>query len=187
MTSPSPKVRVRFAPAPSGSLHVGNARTALFNWLFARHHGGTFILRIEDTDRTRVSEEYIDRVVEILRWLGLDWDEGPDVGGPYAPYRQTRSDTRRQPKSFCSVVTRSAATARPKRSAPGATRRGPKESRRRGATRAGTCRTSIARRTTRPENPPCCASRSPTKAISSSRTWSTARCAPHSPTSRTSR
>ena len=90
MTSPSPKVRVRFAPAPSGSLHVGNARTALFNWLFARHHGGVFILRIEDTDRTRVSEEYIDRVMEILRWLGLDWNEGPDVGGPYAPYRQTQ-------------------------------------------------------------------------------------------------
>ncbi len=89
MTSPSPKVRVRFAPAPSGSLHVGNARTALFNWLFARHHGGAFILRIEDTDRARVSEEYIARVMEILRWLGLRWDEGPDVGGLYAPYRQT--------------------------------------------------------------------------------------------------
>src|SRR5437870_10060104 len=90
MTSVSPKVRVRFAPAPSGSLHVGNARTALFNWLFARHHGGTFILRVEDTDRTRVSEEYIGRVMDVLRWLGLDWDEGPDVGGPYAPYRQTQ-------------------------------------------------------------------------------------------------
>jgi glutamyl-tRNA synthetase len=90
MTSPSPKVRVRFAPAPSGSLHVGNARTALFNWLFARHHGGAFILRIEDTDRTRVSEEYIGRVMDVLRWLGLDWDEGHDVGGPYAPYRQTQ-------------------------------------------------------------------------------------------------
>ena len=89
MTSPSPKVRVRFAPAPSGSLHVGNARTALFNWLFARHHGGAFILRIEDTDRARVSEEYIARVMEILRWLGLPWDEGPDVGGLYEPYRQT--------------------------------------------------------------------------------------------------
>ncbi len=89
MTSPSPKVRVRFAPAPSGSLHVGNARTALFNWLFARHHGGAFVLRIEDTDRARVSEEYIAVVVEILRWLGLVWDEGPDVGGLYAPYRQT--------------------------------------------------------------------------------------------------
>jgi glutamyl-tRNA synthetase len=82
-------VRVRFAPAPSGSLHVGNARTALFNWLFARHHGGVFILRIEDTDRTRVSEEYIDRVMEVLRWLGLDWDEGTDVGGPFAPYTQS--------------------------------------------------------------------------------------------------
>ena len=89
MTSPSPKVRVRFAPAPSGSLHVGNARTALFNWLFARHHGGAFVLRIEDTDRARVSEEYITRVMEILRWLGLPWDEGPDAGGLYAPYRQT--------------------------------------------------------------------------------------------------
>ena len=89
MTSPSPKVRVRFAPAPSGSLHVGNARTALFNWLFARHHGGVFILRIEDTDRSRVSEEYIGRVMDVLRWLGLDWDEGPDVGGPYASYRQS--------------------------------------------------------------------------------------------------
>jgi len=89
MTSPSPKVRVRFAPAPSGSLHVGNARTALFNWLFARHHGGVFILRVEDTDRTRVSEEYVGRVMVVLRWLGLDWDEGPDVGGPYAPYRQS--------------------------------------------------------------------------------------------------
>ena len=89
MTSVSPKVRVRFAPAPSGSLHVGNARTALFNWLFARHHGGVFVLRIEDTDRSRVSEEYIQRVVGILRWLELQWDEGPDVGGPYAPYRQS--------------------------------------------------------------------------------------------------
>ena len=89
MTSVSPKVRVRFAPAPSGSLHVGNARTALFNWLFARHHGGTFILRIEDTDRSRVSDEYINRVMDVLRWLGLPWDEGQHVGGMYAPYRQT--------------------------------------------------------------------------------------------------
>jgi glutamyl-tRNA synthetase len=89
MTTPSPKVRVRFAPAPSGSLHVGNARTALFNWLFARHHGGAFILRIEDTDRSRVSEEYIHRVMDVVRWLGLDWDESIDVGGPYAPYRQS--------------------------------------------------------------------------------------------------
>ena len=89
MTSVSPKVRVRFAPAPSGSLHVGNARTALFNWLFARHHGGSFVLRIEDTDRSRVSDEYIDRVMEVLHWLGLPWDEGPNMGGLYAPYRQS--------------------------------------------------------------------------------------------------
>jgi glutamyl-tRNA synthetase len=89
MTSPLPRVRVRFAPAPSGSLHVGNARTALFNWLFARHHGGAFILRIEDTDRSRVAEEHVAGVMDVLRWLGLGWDEGPDVGGPYAPYRQS--------------------------------------------------------------------------------------------------
>lgn len=69
------KVRVRFAPSPTGYLHVGGARTALFNWLFARHHGGTFILRIEDTDRTRSTEEAIEQIVASLRWLGLDWDE----------------------------------------------------------------------------------------------------------------
>src|SRR5947208_2311467 len=81
--------RVRFAPAPSGSIHVGNARTALFNWLFARHTGGTFVLRVEDTDRSRVSEESFRAVLEDLRWLGLDWDEGPEVGGPHGPYRQS--------------------------------------------------------------------------------------------------
>jgi glutamyl-tRNA synthetase len=78
-------VRVRFAPSPTGHLHVGGARTALFNWLFARHHGGTFILRIEDTDRSRSTEENIDSIVDALRWLELDWDEGPPVPG----YRQT--------------------------------------------------------------------------------------------------
>jgi len=78
-------VRVRFAPSPTGHLHVGGARTALFNWLFARHHGGTFILRIEDTDRSRSTEENIDAIVDALRWLGLDWDEGPPAPG----YRQT--------------------------------------------------------------------------------------------------
>ncbi len=83
-------VRCRFAPAPSGSIHVGNARSALFSWLFARHHGGTFVLRVEDTDSSRVSEEAYHGVVESLRWLGLDWDEGPDVGGPHGPYRQSQ-------------------------------------------------------------------------------------------------
>ncbi|MGH6784696.1 MAG: glutamate--tRNA ligase family protein, partial [Sphingomicrobium sp.] len=81
--------RARIAPAPSGSLHAGNARTALYSWLFSRGRGGTFILRIEDTDRSRVTEEATRAAVEDLRWLGLDWDEGPDVGGPYAPYRQS--------------------------------------------------------------------------------------------------
>ncbi len=82
-------VRCRFAPAPSGSIHVGNARSALFSWLYARHHKGVFILRVEDTDASRVAEEAYQGVVEDLRWLGLDWDEGPDVGGPYGPYRQS--------------------------------------------------------------------------------------------------
>ncbi len=82
-------VRCRLAPAPTGYLHVGNARTALFNWLFARHHGGTFVLRIEDTDRKRSTEEAIAIVLDSLRWLGLDWDEGPEIEGPYGPYRQT--------------------------------------------------------------------------------------------------
>jgi len=82
-------VRCRFAPAPSGSIHVGNARSALFSWLYARHHGGVFILRVEDTDASRVTEEAYQGVVEDLRWLGLDWGEGPDVGGPYGPYRQS--------------------------------------------------------------------------------------------------
>src|SRR5713101_2796837 len=82
-------VRVRFAPAPSGSIHVGNARTALFNWLYARHNGGTMVLRVEDTDRSRVNEESYRAVLEDLRWLGLDWDEGPEVGGDFGPYRQS--------------------------------------------------------------------------------------------------
>jgi glutamyl-tRNA synthetase len=81
----SAPVRVRFAPSPTGHLHVGGARTALFNWLFARHHGGVFILRIEDTDRSRSTDENIDAIVDALRWLDLDWDEGPPVPG----YRQT--------------------------------------------------------------------------------------------------
>ncbi len=83
-------VRARFAPAPSGSIHVGNARSALFSWAFARHHDGAFVLRVEDTDSSRVSEEAVHGVIESLRWLGIDWDEGPDVGGPHAPYRQSQ-------------------------------------------------------------------------------------------------
>src|SRR6478609_2396736 len=81
--------RVRFAPSPTGYLHVGGARTALFNWLFARHEGGVFILRIEDTDAERSSQEMVDGILGGLRWLGLDWDEGPEIGGPHAPYFQS--------------------------------------------------------------------------------------------------
>ncbi len=92
MTDPTPHgsgVRVRMAPSPTGSPHVGLARTALYNWAFARHHGGTFVFRIEDTDEARNTQESYDGLFEVMRWLGLDWDEGPDVGGPFAPYRQS--------------------------------------------------------------------------------------------------
>jgi glutamyl-tRNA synthetase len=82
-------VRVRFAPSPTGPFHIGSARTALFNWLFARHHGGTFILRIEDTDRKRFDPDAMPLLLEGLRWLGLEWDEGPEVGGEYGPYFQS--------------------------------------------------------------------------------------------------
>jgi glutamyl-tRNA synthetase len=83
------KVRVRFAPSPTGHLHVGGARTALFNWLFARNSGGTFILRIEDTDRERSTEESYRGIIDSMRWLRLDWDEGPEAGGDYGPYFQS--------------------------------------------------------------------------------------------------
>lgn len=82
------KIRVRFAPSPTGYLHIGGARTALFNWLYARHHKGTFILRIEDTDQVRSTEEAVNVILEGMRWLGLDWDEGPEKGGEYGPYYQ---------------------------------------------------------------------------------------------------
>ena len=82
-------VRVRFCPSPTGSPHVGFARTALYNWAFARHHGGTMVFRIEDTDKERSTEESYDAMLGAMRWLGLDWDEGPEVGGPHGPYRQS--------------------------------------------------------------------------------------------------
>ncbi|WP_280251393.1 glutamate--tRNA ligase [Nocardia abscessus] len=83
------EVRVRFCPSPTGTPHVGLIRTALFNWAYARHHGGTFVFRIEDTDAARDSEESYRAIIDALRWLGLTWDEGPEVGGPYEPYRQS--------------------------------------------------------------------------------------------------
>src|SRR5437868_10401658 len=86
----SSEVRVRFAPSPTGYFHIGGARTALFNWLFARHHGGTFVLRVEDTDRVRNTEEAAAAIYDGLRWLGLNWDEGPHVGGDFGPYFQSQ-------------------------------------------------------------------------------------------------
>jgi glutamyl-tRNA synthetase len=82
-------VRARFCPSPTGTPHVGLIRTALFNWAFARHHGGTLVFRIEDTDAARDSEESYQQLLDALRWLGIDWDEGPDAGGEYGPYRQS--------------------------------------------------------------------------------------------------
>ena len=87
---PNKEVRVRFAPSPTGDLHVGNIRTALFDWAYARHTGGKFIFRIEDTDRERVTDEYINAAIETLKWLGLNWDEGPQVGGANGPYLQSQ-------------------------------------------------------------------------------------------------
>ncbi len=83
------EVRVRFAPSPTGLPHIGNIRTALFNWLFARHHGGKFIVRVEDTDQARLVPGSIEAMLDGLRWLNIDWDEGPEVGGPYGPYYQS--------------------------------------------------------------------------------------------------
>ena len=89
-------VRTRFAPSPTGYLHIGGVRTALFNWLFARHHGGQFVLRIDDTDRQRNVGEALQPILDGFRWLGLDWDEGPEVGGPHAPYFQSERCSRHQ-------------------------------------------------------------------------------------------
>jgi glutamyl/glutaminyl-tRNA synthetase len=90
MTEITAPPRVRFAPSPTGYLHVGGARTALFNWLFARRHGGTFVLRIEDTDAARNTPQALAAILDGLRWLGLTWDEGPEVGGPHGPYFQSQ-------------------------------------------------------------------------------------------------
>lgn len=86
----SPQVRVRFAPSPTGFFHIGSARTALFNWLYARHCGGTFVLRIEDTDAERNTDEALEVLLSGMRWLGLDWDEGPEMGGDHGPYFQSQ-------------------------------------------------------------------------------------------------
>src|SRR5437899_564326 len=85
-----PTVRTRFAPSPTGYMHIGGMRTALFNWLWARHCGGQFILRIDDTDQARNQEAALGPILQAFRWLGLNWDEGAEVGGPYAPYYQSQ-------------------------------------------------------------------------------------------------
>ncbi|MFG3050758.1 glutamate--tRNA ligase [Kitasatospora sp. NPDC048239] len=90
MANTDPTVRVRFCPSPTGNPHVGLVRTALFNWAFARHNGGTMVFRIEDTDSARDSEESYEQLLDAMKWLGFDWDEGPEVGGPHAPYRQSQ-------------------------------------------------------------------------------------------------
>ena len=79
-------VRVRYAPSPTGAPHIGNLRTALFNWLWARHNGGKFIFRVEDTDQAREVDNGLELIMESLRFLGMNWDEGPDIGGAYGPY-----------------------------------------------------------------------------------------------------
>src|SRR5947199_627820 len=89
-------VRTRFAPSPTGYLHIGGVRTALFNWLFARRHGGQFILRIDDTDQQRNVAEALRPILDGFRWLGLHWDEGAEVGGPHGPYYQSQKLTRYQ-------------------------------------------------------------------------------------------
>src|SRR5205823_2348592 len=89
-------VRTRFAPSPTGYLHIGGVRTALFNWLYARKHGGQFILRIDDTDAQRNVAESLQPILDGFKWLGLDWDEGAEVGGPHGPYYQSQKTARYQ-------------------------------------------------------------------------------------------
>ena len=132
-------IRVRFAPSPTGYLHVGGARTALFNWLFARRHGGVFVLRIEDTDTERSSAEMVDGILDGLRWLGLDWDEGPTIGGPHAPYFQSERIDRHRAmaeRARRATAARTTATAR---------RRAESEARRRREPAAGGVACTIAR------------------------------------------
>ena len=114
-------VRVRFCPSPTGTPHVGLIRTALFNWAYARHTGGAFVFRLEDTDAERDSEESYLALLDALSWLGLNYDEGPDIGGPYAPYRQSeRGEIYRDVVRGCWTRARhTRRSRRPRRSRPG--------------------------------------------------------------------
>ena len=102
MTSTRP-ARVRYAPSPTGDPHIGNIRTAIWTWLYARHTGGAFLLRIEDTDQTRLVPGSVERIMASLRWLGLEWHEGPDKGGPHAPYAQNDVSSSSHPTVACSA------------------------------------------------------------------------------------
>ncbi len=172
----APAVRVRFCPSPTGNPHVGLVRTALFNWAFAKHHQGTLVFRIEDTDAARDSEESYGQLLDSLRWLGFDWDEGPEVGGPHAPYRQSqRMDIYKDVAQKLQDAGRAypAATAPPRSWTPAATPPAPPAAR--PATTA-TAATSPPSR--RPPTRPRAARRSsasgcPTRR-SPSRTWSAA-------------
>ena len=129
-------VRTRFAPSPTGLLHVGGVRTALFSWLYARHNGGRFVLRIEDTDETREHPEAIEQIQRSLRWAGLEWDEGPGIGGPTRPTSRASAGraTTRSPSSSWPQASPTAATARPRSSRPSA--RPPRRQGGRSSTRA---------------------------------------------------
>ena len=168
MTSP---VRVRFAPSPTGKLHIGGARTAIYNWAFARANGGTFILRIDDTDPTRSTEENTQIILRAMRWLGLDWDEGPEVGGDFGPYSQTeRLDMYKAAaqKPAGTRATRTPASARPSSSPP--TARPPRPVRtpsRATSAAAATSRRRRPRRASTPASPTSCVSRCPRIAATS--------------------
>ena len=170
---PDSLMRLRFAPSPTGHLHVGNARTALFNWLLARGSGGTFVLRIEDTDVERSTRESEAAILRDLQWLGLDWDEGPDAGGPCGPYRQSerlhlfaivRAGTARLP------APRTTASARSPSSRPSGRRLSPPAVRRSTRARAAASRSSRRRPVSAPASVRRSASAFPTIATSCSPT-----------------
>src|SRR5215217_7325234 len=123
------KIRVRYAPSPTGRLHVGGVRTALFNWLFARKNRGTFVLRIEDTDLERSTEESVEQLGRSMRWIGLDWDEGPEAAGPHPPTASPSASTSTvRPQGSSSTRAQPTTTSQRLRTSPGfAKGRGPKD------------------------------------------------------------
>ena len=155
-------VRVRFAPSPTGKLHVGGARTAIYNWAFARANHGTFILRIDDTDPERSTEENTQIILRAMRWLGLDWDEGPEVGGDFGPYFQTERAEMYRGSACGTRARRTPASARPSSWPP--TARPRRRARTPSRVTSAAAATSIPRRRA-PASPPAsrtsCASRCP--------------------------